>query len=90
MISSGSVLSRVVLMGADSYESEDSSVKPRIGIGKNCVIKNAIIDKDVRIGDGVLLINKENILNGFKDGVHIREGIIVVPKGAHVPDGFVF
>jgi glucose-1-phosphate adenylyltransferase len=90
MICSGSVLSRVVLMGADSYESEDSSVKPRIGIGKNCVIKNAIIDKDVRIGDGVLLINKENILNGFKDGVHIREGIIVVPKGAHVPDGFVF
>lgn len=90
IINAGSVLSRVVFMGADSYESDDSTSKPRMGIGKNCVIKNAILDKDVRIGDGVQLINKENILNGFKDGIHIHEGIIVVPKGSVVPDGFSF
>lgn len=90
IINAGSVLSRVVFMGADYYESEDSTSTPRMGIGKNCVIKNAILDKDVRIGDGVQLINKENMHNGFKDGIHIREGIIVVPKGSVVPDGFSF
>ncbi|HEX2956554.1 MAG TPA: glucose-1-phosphate adenylyltransferase [Chitinispirillaceae bacterium] len=89
IINSGSVLSRVVLMGADSYDI-DTDKPVKMGIGKNCVIKNAILDKDVRIGNGVQLINKENIVNGVKDGVHVRDGIIVVPKGTHIPDGFVF
>jgi glucose-1-phosphate adenylyltransferase len=89
IINSGSVLSRVVFMGADSYDI-DTDKPVKMGIGKNCIIKNAILDKDVRIGNGVQLINKENIVNGIKDGVHVRDGIIVVPKGTHVPDGFVF
>lgn len=89
IINSGSVLSRVVFMGADSYDI-DTDKPVKMGIGKNCIIKNAILDKDVRIGNGVQLINKENIVNGVKDGVHVRDGIIVVPKGTHVPDGFIF
>jgi glucose-1-phosphate adenylyltransferase len=89
IINSGSVLSRVVFMGADSYDI-DTDKPVKMGIGKNCIIKNAILDKDVRIGDGVQLINKENMINGIKDGVHVRDGIIVVPKGTHIPDGFVF
>lgn len=89
IINSGSVLSRVVFMGADSYDI-DTDKPVKMGIGKNCIIKNAILDKDVRIGNNVQLVNNENIVNGIKDGVHVRDGIIVVPKGTHVPDGFVF
>jgi glucose-1-phosphate adenylyltransferase len=89
IINSGSVLSRVVFMGADSYDI-DTDKPVKMGIGKNCIIKNAILDKDVRIGNNVQLVNNENIVNGIKDGVHVRDGIIVVPKGTHIPDGFVF
>jgi len=84
VIRSGSKLTRVILMGADFYESEDTG----LGIGKNCVIENAIIDKDVRIGDDVFLVNKDRIQNGEKDGVYIREGIIIVPKGLRIKSGF--
>ncbi|MGE5671964.1 MAG: glucose-1-phosphate adenylyltransferase [Fibrobacterota bacterium] len=86
VIRSGSKLTRVILMGADFYENEaeDSG----LGIGKNCVIENAIIDKDVRIGDDVYLVNKDRIQNGEKDGVFIREGIIIVPKSARIKSGF--
>ena len=88
VIRSGCRLSKVIYMGADFYETElnDGS---GLGIGKNCVIQNAILDKDVRIGDNVQLINKDNITNGERDGVIIRDGIIVVPKSARIPSGFI-
>jgi glucose-1-phosphate adenylyltransferase len=86
VIRSGSKLTRVILMGADFYENEAEDTG--VGIGKNCVIENAIIDKDVRIGDDVYLVNKDRIQNGEKDGVYIREGIIIVPKGLRIKSGF--
>lgn len=89
VIRSGSTLSRVILMGADYYEQERDDGHG-LGIGKNCVIRNAILDKDVRIGDNVQLINKEGLNNGEKDGIVIRDGIIVVPKSARIPSGYIF
>jgi len=89
IIRSGSKLSKVILMGADFYETDhDESSGPGLGIGKNCIIENAIIDKDVRIGDDVQLINRDNIQNGEKDGIIIREGIIIVPKSLKIRSGF--
>ena len=60
---------------------------PRIGIGKDCYIKNAIIDKNARIGDGVIITP-----DGKKDGTttamySVQDGIIVIPKGAVIPSG---
>jgi len=80
-------LSRVIMMGTDYYSDEgnDSS----LGIGKNCKIRNAIIDKDVYIGNDVRLENLDNIKDGERDGIIIRDGIIVVPKKLRVPDGYV-
>jgi len=85
IIRSGSRLSKVIFMGADFYEDNST-----LGIGKNCMISNAILDKDVRIGDNVQLINKEGIIEGEKDGLFIKDGIIVVPKGMQIADGYVF
>jgi glucose-1-phosphate adenylyltransferase len=88
IIRDGSHLSRVVLMGADTYQTEGQA-SPHIGVGQNCHIRNAIIDKDVCIGDGAVLINKDSIVNGEKDGIVIKDGIIIVPKGVNVPPRYV-
>jgi glucose-1-phosphate adenylyltransferase len=88
IIRQGTALSRVILMGADSYET-GASKNPLMGIGRNCRISNAIIDKDVRIGDGVVLENTSNLAQGEKDGIFISDGIIIVPKSKRVPEGYV-
>ncbi len=88
VIKAGSRLSRVIFMGSDFFETERGD-GDGLGIGKNCVIQNAILDKDVRIGDNVQLINNERIVNGERDGIIIRDGIIVVPKSTRIPSGFV-
>ena len=89
VIRSGSRLSRVIFMGADFYEDERDDVV-HLGIGKNCIVENAILDKDVRIGDGVHLVNREKITEGDRSGIIVRDGIIIVPKSVKIPDGFVF
>ncbi len=85
-------LENVILMGADSYEDKDSIAEmglkgiPQIGIGDNANIKNAIIDKNARIGNNVTL-SPEGKEDGFeKDGVSIRDGILVVAKNSIIPD----
>jgi glucose-1-phosphate adenylyltransferase len=58
-------------------------------VGHNCHIRNAILDTNVRIGDGSRLVNEAGVEQADGDGWHIRDGIIVVPKGAVVPPGTV-
>ena len=96
VIREGAKLENVVMMGADSYEHDDSgdsrSEKKHsevpMGVGRNCVIRNAIIDKNARIGDGVHL-DPTGLPEMFaKDGIIIRDGILVVPKDVMVPPGF--
>ena len=84
-----------VMMGADFYESEADFAenvakgRPNVGIGRNCNIKTAIIDKNARIGDNVTL-NPVGKPNGHvRDGIAIVDGILVVSKGAVVPSGTV-
>lgn len=84
-----------ILMGSDFYEPIEEIQEnidrgvPHIGIGKNTTIRRAIVDKNVRIGKDVKLLNAAGVDN--KDGengeYYIREGIIIVPKGALIPDG---
>lgn len=85
-------LDHVVLMGADFYESHEeldqlAATTPRIGIGENTKIKNAIIDKNARIGSNVVL-SPEGLEDGtIMEGVVVREGILIVVKDSIVPDG---
>jgi glucose-1-phosphate adenylyltransferase len=89
-----SSLEDVVVMGADYYESPEQLAenltrgRPRIGIGRGCRIRYAIIDKNARIGDGVSLDPAGKADGRYLDGaVIIRDGVLVVPKGATLHDG---
>lgn len=87
-IHEGTVIEDSILMGADYYETVVPS-KISLGIGANCEIRKAIIDKNVRIGDGVRIINQAGLESG--EGPHhvIRDGIVIVYKNAVIPPGTV-
>ena len=84
-----------IIMGSDFFESlveierNEATGRPHVGIGAGTVIRRSIIDKNVRIGKNVKLLNKERIENfdAPDRSYYIREGIIIVPKNATVPDG---
>jgi glucose-1-phosphate adenylyltransferase len=94
-VGEGSAIDRTVVMGADYFESQEeinANLRrrlPPIGIGRNCLIRGAIIDKNSRIGDGVKLVNDRRISSQETEDYVIRDGIIVVPKHAVIPDGTV-
>jgi glucose-1-phosphate adenylyltransferase len=89
VVQSGTTIENSVIMGADSYGTIDrKGLGIPVGIGKNCEIRNTIVDKDCYIGENVKLINKDN-LNDFEDEfVKIVDGIIVVPRRTAVPNGY--
>jgi glucose-1-phosphate adenylyltransferase len=91
IIDSGATIRNSIVMGADYYETDSQTDRhrhPRIGIGRNCVIDRAIIDKNARIADGVV-ITPEGKPTDFDGGNYfIRDGIVVVPKNAVIPAGF--
>lgn len=86
-----------IVMGSDFYESIEeirSDLEghvPYVGIGMNTQIRKAIIDKNVRIGKGVQLLNQSGTMHmdAVDGSYYIREGIIIVPKGSTIPDGTV-
>jgi glucose-1-phosphate adenylyltransferase len=90
VIESGTTIRNAFLMGADYYQDEDpQSVpgRPPLGIGARCVIEGAIIDKNVHIGDDVVISPAGKPENMDGDNYFIRDGVVVVPKGAVIPSG---
>jgi glucose-1-phosphate adenylyltransferase len=95
-IGEGSVLEDTIVMGADTYETETqikenaANGRPRLGIGRNCRIFHSIIDKNTRIGDGCQLSAAGKADGTYANGaIIIRDGVLVVPKGAVIPPGTV-
>lgn len=96
-IEKGAVVADSLVMGADYFETEEqraASLKsgiPPVGIGENTVVRRAIVDKNVRIGRNVSILNEAGIENAEneKGGYWIRSGVVVVLKGAIIPDGTV-
>ncbi|MDB6151094.1 MAG: glgC [Chthoniobacter sp.] len=88
-IKAGTTIRRSIVMGADFYDVDLASRDggPELGIGRNCAIDNAIIDKNARIGDGVVITPDGKPENFDGPNWYIRDGIVVVPKGATIPDG---
>jgi glucose-1-phosphate adenylyltransferase len=74
-------------MGADPHPPEAPTGAPPIGIGEGSLLQEAIVDKNARIGRNVRLVNKKGHRDAEGSGWVIREGIVVVPKNAVVPDG---
>jgi glucose-1-phosphate adenylyltransferase len=91
IIRSGATIRNSVIMGGDHFEGaapNQPSDLPPIGIGRNCVIDRAIIDKNARIGDGVVITPEGKEADLDAKNYFIRDGIVVVPKDAVIPVGF--
>lgn len=86
-VGAGARISRSVLLGADFYEDSPRQSAAPLGIGRDVVLDRVIVDKNARIADGVRLVNERNVEEADGDGYYIRNGIIVVPKGAEVKSG---
>ena len=94
-IGTGSTVANAYIMGNDYYETLDQihdntlAGKPLIGIGQRCVIECAIIDKNCRIGNDVIIKGGKHLANTDHSLYAVKDGIVVVKKMAILPDGFV-
>ena len=94
-IGNGSTVVSTYMMGSDYYETLNDIVDvssnglPLLGVGDRCYIKNAILDKNVRIGNDVRINGGSQLENVDHALYTVKEGIVVVKKGAIIPNGFV-
>lgn len=88
-------LRNVVMIGADNYQTDyvrNADLKeglPPIGVGDDCVIEHAILDKDCRIGRGAKILGGRTRPDKEGENYVIRDGIVVIPRGAVVKEGEV-
>jgi glucose-1-phosphate adenylyltransferase len=87
-----STIINTYMMGSDNYETLDQINRDKIeillGIGERCFIKNAIIDKNCRIGDDVRINGGKHLEDTETDMYVIKNGIVVIKKGATIPKGY--
>tara|TARA_R110002049_G_scaffold289046_2_gene471760 strand:- start:5679 stop:6947 length:1269 start_codon:yes stop_codon:yes gene_type:complete len=92
-IGAESTVINTYMMGCDHYENLIEINRDRIeillGIGERCFIKNAIIDKNCRIGDDVRINGGKHLEDTETDTYFIKDGIVVIKKGSVIPKGFV-
>jgi glucose-1-phosphate adenylyltransferase len=92
-IGKGSIIISSYIIGNDFYETieeinnNDRRI-PKLGIGDNCELVNVIVDKDCRIGNNVIIKGGSHLENADHPLFSIKEGIIVIKKGAIINDGF--
>ncbi|MFD0990492.1 glucose-1-phosphate adenylyltransferase [Mariniflexile jejuense] len=88
-----STVIKTYMMGSDYYETlleiDKKKIKILMGIGERCFIKNAILDKNCRIGDDVRINGGNHLEDTETDTYAIKDGIVVIKKGATIPSGFV-
>ena len=94
-IGRGAQVRNSLVLGADYYETVEemdraqAKGRPPMGIGSDCVLENAIVDKNARIGQGVRIGNHAGEADRDGEGFYLRDGIVVVEKNAVIPDGTV-
>lgn len=96
-IEAGCSIEDTLVMGADYYSKQGERMQEirdgeiPLGIGEKTTIRRAIVDKNARIGQNVLIVNKDHVeeANREEHGFYIRSGIVVVLKNATIPDGTV-
>lgn len=92
-IGKDSIVTNTYMMGNDYYETlaeiENSKIGILMGIGERCVINNVIIDKNCRIGDDVKINGGKHLEDKETDVYVIKDGIVVLKKGATIPVGYV-
>jgi glucose-1-phosphate adenylyltransferase len=94
-IESHTRLEHTLMMGADYYQTlqeladDRKDGLPWIGIGENTIVRKAIIDKNVRIGSNVKILNEAGLEHHDGGNYFIREGVVIIPKGATITDGTI-
>jgi glucose-1-phosphate adenylyltransferase len=90
-VGSGARVRRSVLLGADFYDTPARTGSRRVplGIGPGVELDRVIVDKNARIGEGARLVNAQGVQHADGPNYHIREGILIVPKGAVIAPGTV-
>jgi glucose-1-phosphate adenylyltransferase len=94
-IGEGTVIQNCYVMGNDFYQSIDDmnadikNNKLLIGIGERCFISHAIVDKNCRIGNDVYVNGGEHLEDVSHNLYAIKDGIVVIKKGAVLPDNYV-
>lgn len=93
VIREGTILKNVIMMGADAYDFNDPLNDPLpnalLGIGKNCKIENAIIDKNSSIGDNCILSPANKPDKWEAEGLYVRDGVLIITKDAVIPSNTV-
>lgn len=95
LVHEGCLLNRTIIMGSDYYESDasiqhyESSGIPRIGIGANTRIENAIVDKNARIGANCVISPAGKPENYDHALYYVRDGIVIIPKNGIIPHNTV-
>jgi glucose-1-phosphate adenylyltransferase len=90
-IDTESTVINTYMMGSDYYQSLDDILNhtiPTMGIGSRCFIKNAILDKNCSVGDDVRINGGKHLPDSETDTYAVRDGIVVIKKGAYIPNGF--
>jgi glucose-1-phosphate adenylyltransferase len=94
-IGEGTTIQNTYVMGNDFYQSIEEmneAIKNNeklVGIGERCFINNAIVDKNCRIGNDVYINGGKHLENLTNELYTIKEGIVVIKKGAVIPDNYV-
>jgi len=84
---------QTIMMGADYYDNAKNAIEnvpegaPPLGIGTHSLVNGAIIDKNARIGANVQIINKDRVRETDQANYSIRDGIVIIPRSAIIPDG---
>jgi glucose-1-phosphate adenylyltransferase len=91
-IGKGTTIEHSIIMGNDFFQSQQeieqsTDDNPPMGIGQRCFISNAIIDKNVKIGDDVRIAGGDHLEDGEYDHYHVVDGIVIIPKGEVIEDG---
>jgi len=95
IVNPGAHVRRVVMMGADFYETRAQLEEnrrlgiPDMGVGEGSVIESAILDKNVRIGRNVVIRNHEGSEEIETENYVIKDGLVIIPKGVVIPSGTV-
>jgi len=92
-IGKGTSIENSIIMGNDYFTSREdiahkTNERPLMGIGERCYLSRTIVDKNVRIGDDVKIVGGQHLEDGKYDNYHVADGIVIIPKGKVIPDGF--
>ncbi len=94
-IGSGTIIEDTYIMGNDHFESLQEvdrciqNNEPYLGIGNNCFIKGAIIEKNIKIGDNVTIVGGEDLDDIVTDTYTIKDGVIVINNSSVIESGTV-